>query len=151
MYVYKTCFRPCNKRIKICHFKAPNYFLGRGDTAPSPVGRGKLQPHPGTSILWHLPPIKKSKFATSSSSHMRCRRGSSWLCDREPYGFGPQAESLVSLGWCICWGTPRKRDEDADYLPPQFRCGSKIQWWRSGGDWPLNLTNSVTNKENKET
>jgi len=28
--------------------------------------------------------------------------------------FGPQVESLVSLGWCI----RREGNEDADYLPP---------------------------------
>jgi len=30
-----------------------------------------------------------------------CRKGSFWLSDRDPYGFGPQVESLVSLGWYI--------------------------------------------------
>ena len=47
------------------------------------------------------------------------RRGSSWLCDRDPWGFGLQVESLVSLGWCIRWGTRREGDEETDYLPPQ--------------------------------
>jgi len=36
------------------------------------------------------------------------RRDSSWLCDRDPQGFGPQVESLVSVGWCIRWGTGRE-------------------------------------------
>ena len=42
----------------------------------------------------------------------RYRRGSYWLCDWDPWGFGPQVESLVSLGCCIRRGTCRCR------LPP---------------------------------
>jgi len=48
----------------------------------------------------------------------RYRRGSSWLCDRDPQGFGLQVESLVSLGWCIRRGTRGEGDGDTDYLPP---------------------------------
>ena len=40
-------------------------------------------------------------------------------------GFGPQVESLVSLGWCIRRGTRGQGDGDADYLPPQILEGGR--------------------------